>query len=120
MNKDQLEVNFMVNYLAPYILCRGLLPILKANGPSMIVNVNAGLYIKGKLDLGKTPTGLGFGAIHSYATTKLCCVLFTIDFAREMADRGVPINAVHPGLINTGLGDSPKLISKLIKFVKRF
>lgn len=120
LNEDQLEVSFMVNYLAPYILCRGLLPILQANGPARIVNVNAGLYVKGKLDLNKTPTGLDFGPIHSYATTKLCSVLFTIDFAREVADSGVTINAVHPGVINTGLGDSPKLISKLIKFVKRF
>lgn len=120
LNEDQLEKSFMVNYLAPYILCRGLFPVLKSNSPSRIVNVNAGLYIKGKLDLDKTPTGLDFGPIHSYATTKLCSVLFTIDFAREIADSGVTINAVHPGVINTGLGDSPKLISKLIKFVKRF
>lgn len=120
LNEDQLEKSFMVNYLAPYILCRGLFPLLKANGPSRIVNVNAGLYIKGKLDLNKTPTGLDFGPFHSYATTKLCNVLFTIDFAREIANSGVTINAVHPGVINTGLGDSPKLISRLIKFVKRF
>lgn len=120
LNEDDLEMSFMVNYLAPYLLCHGLFPILKNHQPARIVNVNAGLYVKGKLDIEKTPYGLDFGSIKTYANSKLCNTMFTIDFAKEIEGSGVTINAVHPGVINTGLGDSPKLLSKIVKFIKRF
>lgn len=120
LNEDGLEQSFMTNYLATYILCQELFPLLKQNGPARIVNVNAGLYHKGKLDLEKTPQGSDFHSIKTYATSKLCGVLFGLSFARTIANSGVTINSVHPGVINTGLGDSPKLLSRLIKLVKRF
>ncbi|MFK8102325.1 MAG: SDR family NAD(P)-dependent oxidoreductase [Saprospiraceae bacterium] len=120
INDDGFEESFMVNYLAPYVLSKGLLPTLKENKPARIINVNSGLYAKGKLNLEKTPYGLDFGKIKTYATSKLCNVMFTIDFAKEIEGTGVTINALHPGVINTGLGDSPKFISKLVKIVKRF
>lgn len=120
LNKDGLEKSFMVNYLAPYLLSKGLYSLLKKNQPARIINVNAGLYIKGKLDIEKTPYGLDFGKIKTYATSKLCNVLFTLDFAKELEGSGVTINAVHPGVINTGLGDGPPFLSKLVKLIKRF
>ncbi len=120
VNEDDLEKSFMVNHMAPYLLCKGLFPILKQNQPARIVNINAGLYVKGKLDIEKTPYGLDFSSIRTYANSKLCNVMFTIDFAKEIEGSGVTINAVHPGIINTGLGDSPNFLSKIVKFTKRF
>lgn len=120
LNEDGLEISFMVNYLAPYLLCKGLFPVLKKNQPARIVNVNAGLYGIGDLDIERTPYGLDFKKIKTYASTKLCNVLFTIDFAKEIAESGVTVNAVHPGVINTGLGDSPIFLSRVVKVIKRF
>lgn len=120
LNTDGLEMSFMVNYLAPYILSKGLTPILTKNKPARIVNVNAGLYVTGKLLFEKTPYGKDFHSMKTYANTKLGNTMFTIDYAKELEGSGVTINAVHPGIINTGLGDSPKLMSKLVKMVKRF
>lgn len=120
LNKDGVEVSFMVNYIAPYILCRELLPILVKNKPSRIVNVNTALYPRGKWQIEKTPTGADFHPIKTYATSKLCNILFSIDFAEEIAGSGVTINSVHPGIINTGLGDSKHLISRMIKLIKPF
>ena len=120
LNADGLELSFMVNYLAPYILSKGLTPILTKNKPARIVNVNAGLYVTGKLLFEKTPYGKDFHSMKTYANSKLGNTMFTIDYAKELEGSGVTINAVHPGVINTGLGDSPKLMSKLVKMVKRF
>jgi len=120
LNEDKLEMSFMVNYLAPHLLCHGLFPILKNNQPARIVNVNAGLYVKGKLDVEKTPYGLDFGSMKTYMNTKFCNVMSTIDFAKKIEGSGVTINAVHPGVIKTGLGDSPKFLNKMVKFFKRF
>ncbi|MFK7907083.1 MAG: SDR family NAD(P)-dependent oxidoreductase [Chitinophagales bacterium] len=119
LNEDQLEESFMVNYLARCILTQELFPLLKQNSPSRIINVNAGLYVKGAFDPEKTPTGLDFHSIKTYANSKLCEILFTIDFARQIEGTGVSINAVHPGIIQTGLGNSPKLISKFVNLVKK-
>jgi len=120
LNEDGLEKTFMVNYLAPYMLCKGLFPILKENQPARIVNVNSGLYTTGKLDIEKTPYGLDFGKIKTYANSKFCNMLFHLDFAKEIEGSGVTLNSVHPGVIKTGLGDSSHFFSKLVKFTKRF
>ncbi|MCB0631380.1 MAG: SDR family oxidoreductase [Saprospiraceae bacterium] len=118
LNKDGLELNFMVNYIAPYILCRELLPLLKKDKTTRIVNVNSALYTKGKLQLDKTPQGDDFHPIKTYANSKLCNVLFALDFAKEIEGTGITINSVHPGVINTGLGDSKTILSRIIKLIK--
>lgn len=120
LNKDGLEMSFMVNYVAPYILCHELLPVLEKNAPARIVNVNSKLYERGSLDMEKTPVGEDFSALKTYAASKLCNALFAIDFAKEIEGQGVTINTVHPGIINTGLGDSKKLISIIFKLIKPF
>jgi NAD(P)-dependent dehydrogenase (short-subunit alcohol dehydrogenase family) len=120
VNKDGIEMSFMVNYMAPYILSTALAPLLERNGPSRIIHVNAGLYVKGSVDIDKTPYGLDFSSFKTYANSKLCSAMHVIDFAEELSKTNVVINAVHPGVIRTGLGDSDKWISHLINLVKRF
>lgn len=119
INQDQLENSFMVNHLAPFILSHRLLPRLTANAPARIVNVNAGLYAMGKLNLDKTPYGHDFNRLKTYATTKLCNVLFMLEMARRIEGSGVTINAVHPGVINTHLGDTTGIVGLLLRLAKR-
>jgi NAD(P)-dependent dehydrogenase (short-subunit alcohol dehydrogenase family) len=109
----------MVNHLAPFILSSRLLPCLKANQPARIVNVNAGLYTMGALDLDKTPYGQDFGRLKTYANTKLCNLLFTRELANRLEGSGVTANAVHPGVIRTNLGDSSGLVGALLRLVRR-
>jgi NAD(P)-dependent dehydrogenase (short-subunit alcohol dehydrogenase family) len=120
LNPDGLEISFMVNHLGPFILSTLLFEPLKKNRPARIINVSAGLYVKGRLDLERTPGGTDFSAIRTYMNTKLCNVLFTRAFAEEHEGSGVTINAVHPGVIRTNLGNSPGFLGALLKFAKRF
>ena len=119
INVDKLEYSFMVNHLAPFILSNRLLPCLKANGSARIININAGLYVNGKVDLNKTPFGQDFSRMGTYANTKLCNMLFTKEFANRIEGSGVTINAVHPGVIRTNLGATSGLIGILLGLVKR-
>ncbi|MCA9925324.1 MAG: SDR family oxidoreductase [Anaerolineales bacterium] len=118
-NEDGLEMGFMVNHMAPFILSNLLLGRLQNSLPARIVNVNAGLYVRGQLNLTQTPYGHDFSWINTYANTKLCNILFTMEFARRIEKTGVTINAVHPGVIRTKLGESKGLLSVLMRLIKR-
>lgn len=120
LNEDGLELTFMVNHLAPFILTNHLLPRLQASAPARIVNVNAGLYVNGRLDLQRTPTGQDFSRIRTYADSKLANVLFTRELASRITGSGVTVNAVHPGVIRTNLGVSPGAMGFILGLVKRF
>jgi NAD(P)-dependent dehydrogenase (short-subunit alcohol dehydrogenase family) len=120
LNVDGLENAFMVNHLAPYILSNMLLDRLRRNRPSRIVNVNAGLYIKGKIDLATTPYGKDFGRFSTYMNTKLCNIYFTQKLSRLLDGSGVTVNAVHPGVIRTNLAETGGLFGWLLRQAKKF
>ena len=116
-DENGIERAFAVNHLAPFLLNHLLEPALHQG--SRVVQVSAGLYVKGKVDTERTPTGDDFHAIRTYATTKLCNLLLLERFSRRFAERGVTINAVHPGVIRTGLGDRSGLLGVVLRVVKQ-
>lgn len=119
LNEDGLELSFMVNHLAPFMLTQLLSERLMASAPARIVYVSAGLYIKGAVDVARTPMGNDFGRIKTYCNTKLCSVLTLEKLAGQFAESNVTVNMVHPGVIRTGLGDSNGIVGWLLRQIKR-
>lgn len=119
LNADGLETAFMVNHMAPFLLTTHLLQRITDDVPGRIVNVNAGLYVNGKLDMERTPYGLDFSRIRTYADSKLCNMLFTLELARRIDGTGVTVNAVHPGVIRTELGIPGGPLGWILRQVKR-
>jgi NAD(P)-dependent dehydrogenase (short-subunit alcohol dehydrogenase family) len=115
---DGLEVGFAVNHLAPFVLTHLLAARLVASGPARVVQVSAGLYVRGRLDLGRTPVGADFHVFGTYATTKLCNLMATLERARRLQASGVTVNAVHPGVVRTKLGAMPGLAGLALRIVK--
>lgn len=101
LNADGFETNFMVNYLAPFILTTGLADLLTANAPARVLTVSSGLHLRGHFDLACTPYGLDFDARGSYRNAKLANALFTVELAARLANTAVTVNAFSPGLYNT-------------------
>jgi NAD(P)-dependent dehydrogenase (short-subunit alcohol dehydrogenase family) len=122
LNADGIETTFMVNHLGPFILTNLLLPNLMAGKPARVVNVNAGLYVFGRLDLERTPTGKDFGRFRTYCNTKQANLLFTVELARRLSAKDVTVNALHPGVIKTGLatGDARGVLGAAIMLWKYF
>lgn len=120
INANGLEMAFMVNHMAPFILCHMLLPQLIKNKPGRIINVNAALYPLGKVDIEKIPYGKDFGMTSTYINTKLCNIFFTQKFSETIQNSGVTVNAVHPGVIRTNLGIYPGVLGSIAKIYKLF
>jgi NAD(P)-dependent dehydrogenase (short-subunit alcohol dehydrogenase family) len=103
---DGLELTFAVNHMAPFVLTNALLPLLKASAPARVVNVSSALYASVKsLDLDDLQLASGsFGWQKAYNQSKLANILFTRELSRRLDGTGVTVNALHPGVIDTGFG----------------
>lgn len=101
LTADGLEMNFQVNYLAPFIVATGLLDLLAASAPARVLCVSTGLHRDGRLDLARTPYGLDFTARAGYRDAKLANALFTVELAERLRGRGITVNAFSPGLYYT-------------------
>lgn len=117
LTTDGFEQAFAVNHLAPFLLNHRLASHLAAGG--RVVQVSAGLAVKGRVDLERTPRGDDFSAFRSYATTKLCNLALTRRWAEALSARSVTYDALHPGVLRTGLGDRSGPIGWLLGVAKR-
>jgi NAD(P)-dependent dehydrogenase (short-subunit alcohol dehydrogenase family) len=103
LNADGIESAFMVNHMAPFILSLRLRERLQENAPARIVQVGAGLYALGAVDLTSLPYGHDFERRFTYASTKMCCLMASLEMAKRFAGTGITVNVVHPGVTPTGL-----------------
>ncbi|MEO0900329.1 MAG: SDR family NAD(P)-dependent oxidoreductase [Bacteroidota bacterium] len=119
LNEDGFEQSFVVNHFAPLIISHGLRPQLRAKSPSRIVTVNSGLYMRGQYDPEKTPWGKDFHRIHTYSNSKLCNTMVNIEMAEKLKEENITLNGLHPGVINTGLGDMAGIMGWLLNLIKK-
>jgi NAD(P)-dependent dehydrogenase (short-subunit alcohol dehydrogenase family) len=98
LSADGHELRFAVNYLAPVLLTRLLLPLLAASAsaaaPSRVVNVgSAGQAPVDPDDLDLTR---GYGGAEAYMRSKFALAAFTVDLGAAPEAAGVTVNCVHP------------------------
>ncbi len=94
-SEDGYELRFAVNYLAPFLLTRRLLPLLERSAPSRIVNVaSAG---QAPIDFDDVMLERGYSGGRAYSQSKLALIMFTLDLAEELNGSGVTANSLHPG-----------------------
>ncbi len=101
-SKDGYELRFAVNYLAPFLFTRLLLPSLKNAGSARIVNVSS---------IGQLPVNFddimlekNFDGVNAYRQSKLALIMLSIDLANQLREEGITVNCLHPGTyLNTNM-----------------
>jgi len=113
LSVDGIEMNFAVNFLAPFLLTNLLLDILKKSAPSRIINVTSAAHRMAKLDFDDLQSeNKKYRLFKVYGVSKLAAMLFTYELSRKLEGTGVTVNAVHPGVVNTNLSREHSAFSR--------
>lgn len=91
---DGYELNLAVNYLAPVLLTRLLLPLMGGTQPSRIINVSAAGQMA--IDFDDIMLKRSYDGRRACAQSKLAEILFTLDLAEELRDANITVNCLHP------------------------
>ena len=112
---DGFEEVFAVNHLAYYAFTVMLMNKLIENGPSRIVNVasSAHTFIK-ELDFEDLQSKNDYKTMQAYGKSKLANILFTRELAERLEGKGVTVNCLHPGVVDTEIISSNSLFLKLL------
>ena len=102
---EGLEIQWMVNYLAHYVLTRRLLDLLKVADDSRVINVSSNAHFKGRINFEDLNGFANYRGFQAYSQSKLANVLFTKKLATRLRDTSVSSFALHPGVVRTGIGN---------------
>ncbi len=117
MTADGHEITFQVNYLAPFLLTQQLLDVL-VDSRATVVNTTSSSQ-----KLLRNVTNTDFETTDrrrpgtAYALAKLANILFTRELHRRYHADGLSAAVVHPGFVNTNIGDASG--SRLLRIMKR-
>lgn len=113
-----VEMTFLVNHLAPFLLTNRLLDILRASAPARIINVSSDAHQYDTMNFDDLSFQRSYAGMKAYARSKLANVLFTYELSRRLAGTGVRVNAVHPGHVATDIWRSNfPVVGPLLKWV---
>ena len=98
---EGFEYQFGVNHLGPFLLTNLLLGLMRKSSPSRIINVTSGAHFAGTIDFNDLQLEQNYSASKAYAQSKLANILFTYELSHRLAETGVTVNCLHPGLVAT-------------------
>jgi NAD(P)-dependent dehydrogenase (short-subunit alcohol dehydrogenase family) len=100
LSADGHEMRLAVNYLAPALLARRLVPALREGAPARIVNV--GSVGQAPVDFADLRMDRHYTGAQAYYRSKFALAAFTFDLAAELAGSEITVNCLHPAsLMNT-------------------
>ncbi|MGH8150035.1 MAG: SDR family oxidoreductase [Steroidobacteraceae bacterium] len=117
---DGYETTFAVNHLAPFLLTHLLRAKLRASQDGRVVVVSSEAHRRMHLDFEDLMLEKDYGQFRAYGRSKLANLLFTRALARRLEGTGTVCNALHPGVVRTGIfRDAPALVRGILATIAR-
>lgn len=99
-----LELQFLTNHMGHFLLVTGLLSSLNEQGRVVMLSSSAHkMAPKGGINFDNLDGSRGYSPWSFYGQSKLSNLLFAKALARRLPKATQTANAVHPGVISTGL-----------------
>jgi retinol dehydrogenase-12 len=113
---DGIEMQFAVNYIAPFVLTTSFLNMFQNTATSRIINMNCRAHETGRIVSEDMKSIAEFHPL-SYSTSKLLNMTFTNAFHSKYSFYGLNAFSYNPGFTNTqmygSLGSQYKLLLKV-------
>jgi NAD(P)-dependent dehydrogenase (short-subunit alcohol dehydrogenase family) len=100
------EATFAANHLAPFLLTRELMPLLRVSaasrppGTARVIAVSSSAHrMIDALDFTDLQSLGGFQPAFAYGRAKLATILFTRELARRAGPEGIVAQVMHPGRV---------------------
>ena len=98
---DMVRQTYETNVFGTMSIILAMLPLVRRSDAGRIVNVSSGL---GSIGLAKTPnTPFNLKPMLSYSTSKTAVNALTVQFANELRDTPIKVNAADPGYTATDM-----------------
>lgn len=103
-NLDVFKKTLAVNTTAPYILMKGLIPLMQKNGFGRVVNVSSGLGSFAGCSL----------SCPAYCTSKAALNMLTKLFSQAVVSQDIKVNSICPGWVKTDMGgeNAPRTVEQ--------
>jgi NAD(P)-dependent dehydrogenase (short-subunit alcohol dehydrogenase family) len=108
---DGFELQFGVNFLAPYVLTALLIPALRRAPAARIVTIASIAHRRARLDFDDLQGTRHFNRMGAYAQSKLADLMMAIELDRRLRAAGSSIMslAAHPGIALTNIFDGARI-----------
>jgi NAD(P)-dependent dehydrogenase (short-subunit alcohol dehydrogenase family) len=121
LTPDGIEEMFQINHLSYFMFSNLLIDYLLKSDDPRIINMSSGAHKKGKFDSGNLQSEKKFSPFGTYRNTKLLNILFTLELAERLRDKGITVNALHPGVVRTNFGSEFSTAYRILgRMVKMF
>jgi NAD(P)-dependent dehydrogenase (short-subunit alcohol dehydrogenase family) len=112
------DVMLATNQLGPFLLTELLRPLLAAAGSARVVTVASDAHRFARtvdLEHLDAPRSYGVLGFRRYGETKLMNILWTRELARRLGGTGITANSLHPGGVQSNLGNPTSWQRALVK-----
>ena len=111
VTKEGLERTWALNHIAYVDLTQGLIPLLEKSEDPRVICTASEAHRMGVLRWDNLQGERSWNGWKAYCLTKLANILYVAEQGRRLDESKIRICAIHPGLVNSALGDENQGLS---------